>query len=656
MKNKLLIMLALVCCVVAGASLYIFSGSSDAEASKPQSATDPIQTQTTQSNPTNETPAFQESRTPASSQAENVSHEYNKQVFDVRYGGDIAFSAPGTSVEQSIRFDLSGELFQYRQSRDDQIYHLLRMPAPTVTAVVNQQTSPEIVDAIRQQVQEGIEFVTTPEGEIQEVYLSQPHPSLKTMETIAFLMQNIVPETVNDQDQWERTEQDYNGEFSAYYNLKLDDSATSANKIYQLFKRRELKKALYDQARGLENKLSAEYTFSHKALWDQNRRMLTQLSVDESVQHHMNGQPLATSRNLLDMKLTFWTDSISPVELALIKHTQAGRQIQLSASDVFLSTGNSVNAASGSQQQQAKEKDARDQAAQGVSTTAEAAYQEIKDLYDAMLSLEGLERMKAENQLSAMLQNFARAYPGNLDLLTNDLTKFGTQEPGFSLYLSALSTVASLPAQDAMLTTLNARMSETQAATSIMASLALSPQGNTQTFERFSNLMNSQTMSDGLSANVDLAKSAMVQRMGVEDTTTANGYVSEQLQQLKTSADPSQTLHHLTVLGNMGQYLTFSDLQSYTEQSNADIRQRATHALRFVPGADATNYLMTTLKNDTNAGTREVAANSLSYRSLDSNTLAQIQQQIDQESNQQIKDRLQGIVDKYNTPNEAITQ
>lgn len=647
MKNKLLIMLALVCCVVAGASLYLFSGSSGAEASKPQSAAASNQTQTSKSNETNETPAFQQSSKPASSPADSASYEYNKQVFDVRYGGDIAFSAPGTSVEQSIRFDLSGNLFQYRQMRQDQIYHLIRMPDPTVTAVVNQETSPEIVDAIRQQVQEGIEFVTTPEGEIQEVYLSQPHTSLKTMETIAFLMQNIVPETVNDQDQWQRTEQDYNGEFSANYTLKLDDSTTSANNIYQLFKRRELKKALYDQARGLENKLSAEYTFSHKALWDQTNRMLTQLSVDESVQHHMNGQPLATSRNLLDMKLTSWADNISPVELALIKHTQAGRQVQLSASDVFLSTGNGTNKASGSQQKQAEAKDARDQATQGVNTTAEAAYQEIKDLYDAMLALDGLERMKAENQLSAMLQNFARAYPGNLDLLTNDLTKFGTSEPGFSLYLSALSTVASRPAQDAMLTTLNARMNETQAATSIMASLALSPQGNTQTFERFSNLMDSRAMTDNLSANVDLAKSAMVQRMGVEDTTTANGYVSEQLQQLKASAEPSQTLHHLTVLGNMGQYLTFSDLKSYTEQSNADIRQRATHALRFVPGADATQYLMQTLRDDANSATREVAANSLSYRSLDNKTLDQIQQQIAQESNQQIKDRLQGIVDKY---------
>lgn len=656
MKNKLLFILVLVSCIAAGAALFRLSGSPASAVPDHESGSASAQPTATPANPNSHPPAFQHTGT-ASSHSENTASEaFAKQVFALQYSADIAFSAPGTTVEQTIRFDISGDMLQYRQIRDDHIYKLIRMPAPDITAAVNQQANPEIVAALRQQVQQGIEFISSLEGEILEVYLSQPHPSLKSMETIAFMMQHIVPETLSANTQWQRSEKDYNGEFTAFYSLQPDTAPTPATDSYALFKRRELEKAVYDQARGLENKLRPIYSFSHQARWDQQHRMLQSLSVDESVEHLLNGQPLASNNNRLILNLTSWSEDISQTELALIQQVQSQRQIELTAAEVFLSTGGKVSQGAGTLDEASDEQQHSEQATQGASTSAEEAYQEIKDLYDAMLSLDGLERVKAESQLSALLQNFARTYPGDLDLLTDDLAKFGTHEPGFSLYLSALSTVASRASQEAMLTTLNARMNEKQAAASIMASLALSPQGNTQTFERFSNMVGNSQLAESMTANVDLAKSAMVQRMGVEDSTTANAYVSEQLRELKTAPDTSATLHHLTVLGNMGQYLSFGDLQTYTEQTNADIRQRATHALRFVPGSDATDYLLQTLKDDANVTTREVAANSLSYRALDNTTLDQLRQQIETESSPQIKDRLQDIVDKYAQDQSEIAQ
>lgn len=652
MKNKLLFILLLVSCVAAGAALFHHSGSPTSALADHESASASALPSATQTNPNSNTPAFQDTGTPSPHTDNTASETFAKHVFALQYSADIAFSAPGTTVEQTIRFDISGDMIQYRQIRDDHIYKLIRIPSPDITAVVNQQANPEIVAAIRQQVQEGVEFISSPEGEILEVYLSQPHPSLKSMETIAFMMQHIIPETVSGKAQWQRSEQDYNGEFTAFYSLQPDTAPTPATDSYALFKRRELEKSVYDQAsgdqaRGLANQLKPVYSFSHQARWDQHNRMLQSLSVDESVEHLLNGQPLASSNNRLVLNLTSWTQGISQSELALIQQVQSQRQIELTAAEVFLSNGGKASQRTGAQGEETAEQQKSDQNAQGINTSAEEAYQEIKDLYDAMLSLDGLERVKAESQLSALLQNFARTYPGELDLLTDDLAKFGTHEPGFSLYLSALSTVASHASQQAMLTTLNARMNENQAAASIMASLALSPQGNTQTFERFSNMVGNSPLAASMPANVDLAKSAMVQRMGVEDSTTANAYVSDQLRELKSAADTSATLHHLTVLGNMGQYLSYEDLQTYTEQSNTDVRQRATHALRFVPGSDATDYLLQTLKDDANVATREVAANSLSYRALDNTTLDQLRLQIETESSQQIKDRLQGIVDKY---------
>ena len=661
MKNKLLFILLLVSCVAAGAALFSLSGSPVSAVPDHESASASAQPSAMQTSTNSNTSAFQDTGTPLSHSGNTASEAFAKQIFALQYSADIAFSAPGTTVEQTIRFDISGDLIQYRQIRDDHRYQLIRIPSPDITAVVNQQVNPEIVAALRQQVQQGIEFISSPEGEILEVYLSQPHPSLKSMETIAFMMQHIVPETLSGNTHWQRTEKDYNGEFTAFYSLQPDTAQTPATDSYALFKRRELEKAVYDQvsgdqARGLENKLRPIYSFSHQARWDQQHRMLQSLSVDESVEHQLNGQPLASSNNRLVLNLTSWSEHISPTDLALIQQVQSQRQIELTAAEVFLSSGGKASQGARAQGEETAEQQKSDQNAQGMNTSAEAAYQEIKDLYDAMLSLDGLERVKAESQLSALLQNFARTYPGDLDLLTDDLAKFGTHEPGFSLYLSALSTVASHASQEAMLTTLNARINENQAAASIMASLALSPQGNTLTFERFSNMVGNSSLAESMPVNVDLAKSAMVQRMGVEDSTTANAYVSEQLRELKSAPDTSATLHHLTVLGNMGQYLSFEDLQTYTDQANADIRQRATHALRFVPGPDATDYLLQTLKDDANVTTREVAANSLSYRSMDNNTLAQIQQQIDVEQNQQIKDRLQDIVDKYAQDQSEIAQ
>ncbi|MDO6705086.1 HEAT repeat domain-containing protein [Photobacterium sp. 1_MG-2023] len=646
MKNKFLI-LSLIVCAVAGAAFYSWMSTDDVSGTPQTAAALTTEIQAT-SSPQDPMPVgLQVPPVLPLSQKKRPGQDYSKLSYAMLYQGDIAFSAPGTQIEQTIHFSVAGQLVQYRQIQDTGIYHLLRMTAPEVSATIGQQPNPEIVAAVKSQMQTGIEMLTTPEGEILEVYLSEPHSTLKSMETVAFLMQNIVPESISTPEQWQRSEQDYNGEFTAFYSLKKEDTGTD---VYQLFKQRELEKALYDQARGLEKQLTASYTFSHEASWNQAHRFLNSLSVDEEVRHQMNNVPLASSRNQLTLTLSEWSPQVSAEDLALIQQVQAQRSIQLSAAEVFQSATGNRTARDGSVMNSDDANAETEADAQANRVSAEAAYQEIQALYDEMLALDGLERVKAENQLSTLLQDFARTYPDQLDLVTDDLRQFSPQEPGFSLYLSALSTVSSRPAQDAMLTTLNARMNENQAAASIMAALALSPQGNTLTFERFSNMVDRSPLSDNLSANVDLAKSAMVQRMGVEDTATADQYVASQLQKLKASEDTSATMHQLTVLGNMGQYLSFSDLQQYTEQPNETIRQQATHALRFVPGNDATSYLMDTLKDGGNSATREVAANSLSYRSLDNSTLTQIQQQIDVEQNQQIKERLQGIVDKYATP------
>jgi hypothetical protein len=478
-----------------------------------------------------------------------------------------------------------------------------RLLSPEVTLEHNGQTDSAFNQRLKGELARPVLIELSSQGEVIEL-IGQKDLSKVSRNILRSLIaesQLVLP--LQESPSWIARERDANGFFEATYRVSPEQTANARNVINVIkSKARYIElgsktKMRQRRTKPLEFTTQLEPTLNAAIELDCSKGTLSSLTATGTLKTHVNRTEIGINQYQLTMKLVSVTQLPTDTHLADLTKNTAFSGAKAGTEKYSLTSAESAEA-------------------------MELLIQknELGDLtFEKLLSL--LKAAKTSGDPAAIDNLYLKfkaliyLYPEACKPLARQMKQEDPKRSKAMLMLAtALSTVGSPQAQDALVDVLSSRSSDITSANILIPALGMTDYPTPKSEETLRELIHSSEKEDIIST-AGLSLGAMAGNLADQDPERSRAIV-ESVQKDYLNADTDQQKQYLlSVLGNTGSDQTLPVINSALESSNGQLQAEAAMALRFVQGREAQAKLVDLLKAGAiDDSVKQAAASALSYR------------------------------------------
>jgi len=507
-------------------------------------------------------------------------------------------------VGQTARMKLRATWEISTLEREGRLTSFGRLIKPEVTLEHNGQTDLAFNQQLISEIEQPFLIELTSHGEVIEL------SGKKTLSKISRnILRSLIAESqivlpTQESPSWTTRERDANGFFEASYRLPPEQTVGVHNGLIKLLKSKvrylDLGSKVKRRLRStmpLEFSTQLEPTLNAAIELDCTTGTFSSLTATGTLKTRVNRTEIGSNQYQLTMKLLSVTQLPKGTDLAALTRDTGFTGTKGATENYSLTSIESA------------------EAMELLIQKNELGDLDFKKLLALLKAAKTSGDPSAIENLYLKFKALIYLHPEACEPLAAQMKKENPQKSKAMLMLAtALSTVGSPQAQDALVDVLASRSSDIVSAQILIPALGMTEHPTPKAEETLRELIHSSGKEDIVST-AGLSLGAMAGNLSEQDPERSRAIIESVQKDYQNAETDQQKQYLLSVLGNAGSDQALPVINSALESSNIQIQTEAAMALRFVPDREAQAKLVDLLKTSAiDDSVKQAAASALSYR------------------------------------------